>query len=140
MAVALCTAACVVPATIEGSACDPQHPCPFGFACQASVCRSLSEGVTFGCKQDADCDRGVCLEAVGICAQCEADADCPFSSCLPSSNTCGCDADTDCLTVRCNEEIATCVSCYADGQCASGTCDLDSGVCQPSTDAHGGAW
>ncbi len=140
MAAALVLAACVVPATIEGSACDEQHPCPFGFACQAGTCRALSGGITFGCKTDSDCDKGVCLEAVGICAQCEVDSDCPFSSCLQSSNTCGCDGDEDCLTFRCNAEISTCVSCYADEQCASGACDVDSGICQPPADTHGGAW
>lgn len=121
---------CVEEAPIDGASCNPEHPCPDGFACTAGACGALEGRPPGRCHADEDCPIGVCLEAAGFCVQCQDDTDCGQVACIPDQYVCGCRQDTHCATGRCDEPSGVCVSCYADEQCGSGICDQDNGTCQ----------
>lgn len=117
---------CAAPVTLEGSGCDPQHPCPPPLACQAGECVELTGFVVPGCSADEECVFGVCC--LGSCAQCCDQEDCVGAACL-DDRSCGCTMGEHCVTGRCNGETAQCLSCVSDLHCQSALCDLGTGVC-----------
>ena len=118
--------ACAAPVALEGSGCDPDHPCPEALACQHGACVQLTGFVVPGCDSDEACAFGVCCG--GTCAQCCTDEDCFGSACL-EDGSCGCTSGGQCMTGRCNQETSQCLSCYSDTHCDSQDCDLGTGVC-----------
>jgi hypothetical protein len=119
-------AACVTPVALEGSGCDPDHPCPAALACQEGACVELTGFVVPGCETDEECAFGVCC--AGACAQCCVHDQCFGAACL-DDRSCGCTQGDHCATGRCNVATSQCLSCYSDIHCESGSCDLGSGVC-----------
>jgi len=127
-------ASCAAPVEIQGSGCDPAHPCPSPLACQAGACVELTGYVVPGCTTDAECVFGVCCE--GSCAQCCEAGDCFGAACL-EDRSCGCTAGGHCVTGRCNATTSQCLSCYSDTHCESGVCDLLTGICADSSTGQG---
>lgn len=100
-----------------------------------------SDAISGGCKSNADCKGGTCLQKTGQCVacttpgQCAADQVCLSHNCVPATS---CTSDKQCagLNAVCSyasqgsEFFQVCQDCKSDADCAADE-DCDGGVCAP---------
>lgn len=138
---------CVDTRSLDGAACDQEHPCPRTHLCRNQVCiprgecRSdldcpgdsvclPEERFCVSCYNNSHCEYGVCNQSSNICVTCMENSDCDQGVCLPQSNTCvECRVRTDCDTGVCDVAAHICRGCKGHYECATGFCDFQTGFC-----------
>jgi hypothetical protein len=133
------------------TACSGPAGCPANEVCREKVCtneapciteaecgvgeRCTPEGCRFtGCRQNADCDGGICLPGTFTCGACTTSDQCPAEApiCVPGNRCVQCLTDEACQVpgpLHCSPE-GMCSHCLLDSHCPNGlSCNAEH-VCE----------